>query len=394
MLLHFNIFLSMLQCLGIKAFNVVLFYFICHSVLWCSELSVPVKRNFSTVLSIERGRETTTMVKGIRGLSGTDYFRKPRQSHLSFPSSRRAKRTVRKQLGERCATFDECPSIALCVGGVCSCPYDYYNYVSPSQQELVICRKKVKFGHFCTLTEDCQGYDANSACFEGICKCINGTQYIGSRNLLAHDRKCYKTLEREGDECEIDEQCSRLAYHQHKCRCLGRCDCAIVDRYGGCTICHENIKRTFFGGAAFIIILLTSRLFSRMRHHSGSNQRQQSTLEVRRLSSGGRCSRLNTSNTVPSVSYNRGSLQHSRRVAASLPDVFLIDSHRLLPIPSSHTTHFLPQTSQCVADTVSGRSEDSPPSYDDIVESDQIIWNEPPPAYEDVAHKGPLLPRP
>ncbi|KFM80187.1 hypothetical protein X975_19291, partial [Stegodyphus mimosarum] len=294
------------------------------------------------------------------------------------------KRASRKNLGDKCSTFNECPPIALCMGGICSCPYDYYSYVPHSQPELAVCRKKVKFGYFCTLSEDCIGYDSNSVCTDGICKCINGTHYIGSRNLLAYHKRCYKILEREGDICEIDEQCSRLADNHHKCRCVGRCDCASINRYAGCSICHENIKRTFFGGAAFIVVLLSSRVFSKMRNRTSSRQQQNIGLNGSRE----RCYRLNTSRTVPlpAVSYTRSNLRANRHVTGSLPDVFLIESHSLIGIHSSNTTDFFPRASPATERSTE-RNEDAPPSYEDIVGDDRLVWNEPPPSYNEVAAK-------
>lgn len=294
------------------------------------------------------------------------------------------KRSSKKNLGDKCSTYSECPPAAFCISGVCSCPYEYYTYIPSSQPDLAVCRKKIKFGFNCNLTEDCVGYDANSACYDGICKCINGTHYIGSRNLLSYHKRCYKILEREGDICEIDEQCSRLADNHHKCRCIGRCDCASINRYGGCSICHENIKRTFFGGAAFIVILLSSRVFSKMRNRTTSRQQQNIP------SSGSRFYRLNTSRTVPlrSVSYTRSNLRANRHVTTSLPDVFLIESHSLIGIHSSNTTDFYPQaTSPSTTDRSAERNEDAPPSYEDIIGDDCIVWNEPPPAYHEVTAK-------
>lgn len=292
------------------------------------------------------------------------------------------KRTSRKNLGERCTTFRDCPTTALCVNGVCSCPYDYYTYVPNPGAELSVCRKKIKHGFLCTLTEDCIGYDSNSACLEGVCQCINGTHYISSRNLLSYNKRCYKILEKEGDVCDIDEQCSRLADNHHKCRCVSRCDCQSINRYTGCSICHENIKRTFFGGAAFIVLLLSSRVFTKMRNRANSRQ-------LPNLSGSGsreRCYRLNTSRTVPSVSYTRTNLRANRHVASSLPDVFLIETHRnLLGLHTSNTTDFYPQTSP----SNTSRGEDAPPSYDDIVGDDQLIWNEPPPSYQEITAKSP-----
>lgn len=287
-------------------------------------------------------------------------------------------------MGDKCSTFSECPPAAFCMSGICSCPYEFYTYVPPSQAGHAVCRKKVKFGFNCNLTDDCIGYDANSACYDGVCKCINGTHYIGSRNLLSYHKRCYKILEREGDICEIDEQCSRLADNHHKCRCIGRCDCASINRYGGCSICHENIKRTFFGGAAFIVILLSSRVFSKMR--SRTNTRQQQNIPA----SGSRFYRLNTSRTVPlrSVSYTRSNLRANRHVTTSLPDVFLIESHHsLIGIHSSNTTDFYPQTSPTTTERSAERSEDAPPSYEDIIGDDCVVWNEPPPAYHEVTAK-------
>ncbi|XP_054719232.1 uncharacterized protein LOC129228574 [Uloborus diversus] len=295
------------------------------------------------------------------------------------------KRASRKSLGDKCVTFSECPPIALCMGGICSCPYDYYSYAPLSQPEMAVCRKKIKFGFFCSLSEDCLGYDSNSLCSDGICKCINGTHYIGSRNLLPYHKRCYKILEREGDVCEIDEQCSRLADNHHKCRCVGRCDCASINRYAGCSICHENIKRTFFGGAAFIVILLSSRVFSKMRTRTSSRQQQNIALNGTRE----RCYRLNTSRTVPSVSYTRSNLRSNRHITTSLPDVFLIESHSLIGIHSSNTTDFYPQTSPSTTDHSGERNEDAPPSYEDIVGDDRVVWNEPPPAYHEVTAKSP-----
>lgn len=293
------------------------------------------------------------------------------------------KRASKKNLGDKCSTFSECPPAAFCMNGICSCPYEFYTYVPPSQPGHAICRKKVKFGFNCNLTDDCIGYDANSACYDGVCKCINGTHYIGSRNLLSYHKRCYKILEREGDICEIDEQCSRLADNHHKCRCIGRCDCASINRYGGCSICHENIKRTFFGGAAFIVILLSSRVFSKMRNRTSSRQQQNAP------ASGSRFYRLNTSRTVPlrSVSYTRSNLRANRHVTTSLPDVFLIESHSLIGIHSSNTTDFYPQTSPSTTERSGERNEDAPPSYEDIIGDDCVVWNEPPPAYHEVTAK-------
>ncbi|GFW41303.1 uncharacterized protein TNCV_1002961 [Trichonephila clavipes] len=298
------------------------------------------------------------------------------------------KRTSRKNLGEKCSTFRDCPPTALCVSGLCSCPYDYYNYVPQSDPELAVCRKKIKYGFHCTLSEDCFGYDSNSVCFDGMCKCINGTHYIGSRNLLSYNKRCYKILEKEGDVCDIDEQCSRLADNHHKCRCVGRCDCASIHRYSGCSICHENIKRTFFGGAAFIVILLSSRVFTKMRSRTSSRQQQNGSMSGSR----DRCYRLNTSRTVPlpSVSYSRSNLRSNRHVTSSLPDVFLIETHHnLLGLHSSNTTDFCPPTSPSSTERSGERSEDAPPSYEDIVGDDRLIWNEPPPAYHEVTAKSP-----
>ncbi|XP_015924090.1 uncharacterized protein [Parasteatoda tepidariorum] len=297
------------------------------------------------------------------------------------------KRTSRKIIGEKCSSFRDCPLTALCVNGICSCPYDYYNYVPQSDPELSVCRKKLKFGFLCTLTEDCVGYDSNSACSDGVCKCINGTHYIGSRNLLSYNKRCYKILDREGDVCDIDEQCSRLADNHHKCRCIGRCDCTSTNSYGGCSICHENIKRTFFGGAAFIAILFTTRVFSRVRKRTSSQQQQNMSLSGSRE----RCYRLNTSRTVPlpSVSYSRSNLRSNRHIASSLPDVFLIESHNLIGLHSSNTTDFYPQTSPSNTDRSTERSEDAPPSYEDIIGRDHLVWSEPPPSYQEVASKSP-----
>ncbi|KAG8201747.1 hypothetical protein JTE90_012807 [Oedothorax gibbosus] len=273
-----------------------------------------------------------------------------------------------RNLGERCTMSRDCLSNALCKENICSCPTDYYAYMpSPKLLNLAICRLKIKHGFRCTLTQDCSEHDTNSECSGGVCQCIEGTHYLRTDVLFSHVKRCYNTSLSEGDVCDIHDQCFGLEDGHHKCRCTdGHCTCTNGSEPSGCLICKENITSTLLVLAGITLCILTLMLLVKLRHRANSRY------AARNL--------LNSRPTAPPLPNTETNLSSNRDVTSSLPNVFFTETrHSLLGVNNGY------MQTRC-SSTSALRSEDLPPSYDDIMGS---LWNEPPPSYQEIAAKVP-----
>ena len=279
------------------------------------------------------------------------------------------KRTSRhRKLGERCIMSRDCASNAVCIANFCSCPEDYYVYMPIPDVELTVCRMKIKHGFRCSLTQDCSEQDSNSECFEGVCQCIRGTYYHRTKVLFSFVKRCYNISLSEGDVCEIHDQCFGLEDAHHKCRCIdGRCTCVNISGISGCLLCKENITVTVMFAVGIFVLLLTGCVAYTLQTRAN-----RSRYDPRNL--------LNTVPTAPPLQNATTNLRGSRDVASSLPNVFSIEARRMV---SSHDVHGV-YTQTRSSSTSALRSEDLPPSYEEIIGG---IWNDPPPSYQEISAK-------